>query len=291
MSDQTNSSVRRNSWHSYIPSEQELDKLAEPDGPRSGSSLGIDSDHSVDGSDIEVWETDDDEETKAETAKKSVRIAGVEGTKGPEARDPQTHDNTYSTPRSARDPPTTKATYSTPRSTKDSSPPAVHGDHTYSTPRSAWTSTNGTVTGGEATYSIPRSARDIHGNVPMYSTPTKAKVGLKGGAKSWRDESTETTLDSPKLSPVSNELSQDDSIAIDDDAKALIQIKLDEYRGKMMKYFQEKSEAQISVIEEKYQKQMAEVRRKYNNEASEKVSHLTTRIKDLENMLDVQTLV
>ena len=54
-SEKHNSAKRRNSWHSYISSEQELDKLALPDDPRSESSLGIDSDlYMTEESDIEM---------------------------------------------------------------------------------------------------------------------------------------------------------------------------------------------------------------------------------------------
>lgn len=241
---QTNASERRNSWHSYITSEQELDKLAEPDEPRSSSSLGVDSDHSVDGSDVETWEVEEEEERDVGTKLKSVRIAASLNT----VKSKELSVNEL--PESTRDDP--------------------EGDHAYS---------------------VPRSIRAPPPPMAIYSTPTKAKVGLKGGAKSWKEERAQTSLDSPKLSPVSNELSQEEATSIDDDAKTLIQKKIEEYREKMMQYFQEKSEAQISVIEEKYQKQMAEVRRKSNEEASEKMSHLATRIKDLESMLDVQTLV
>ncbi len=203
--DQTNSSQRRNSWHSYIPSEQELEKLAQPDEPRSGSSLGIDSDHSVDDSDIEPWGVEED------------------------AKETNQNEQSNAVP-------------------------------------------------------VP--------NGPVYSTPNKSREGLKGGAKSWDEEGEEkgNVVDSPQLSPINSDLGKDAS-SIDKDSKKLIHRKIDEYRGKMMKYFQEKSEAQISVIEEKYQQQIDEVRKKYDERASEKMTHLTTRIKDLENMLDVQTMV
>lgn len=213
--DQTNSSQRRNSWHSYIPSEKELEKLAQPDEPRSGSSLGVDSDHSVDDSDIEPWTEDEAREDELpESLREQARM-----------------ENGLS----------------------NNSSPAV----------------------------------------PIYSTPKKTREGLKGGAKSWQEEESQekdNVLESPQLSPVSSDLGKVPS-SIDKDAKEMIQSKIDEYREKMTKYFQEKSEAQISLIEEKYQKQIDEVRKKYNDEATEKVSHLTTRIKDLENMLDVQTMV
>ena len=214
--DQTNSSQRRNSWHSYIPSEQELEKLAQPDEPRSGSSLGIDSDHSVDDSDIEPWSEDETRENELpESLREQVRTAnGLSNNPSPA--------------------------------------------------------------------------------IPIYSTPKKAREGLKGGAKSWQEEESQekgNVFESPQLSPVSSDLGKDEPSSIDQDAKKMIQSKMDEYREKMTKYFQEKSEAQISLIEEKYQKQIDEVKKKYNDEATEKVSHLTTRIKDLENRLDVQTMV
>ena len=105
-------------------------------------------------------------------------------------------------------------------------------------------------------------------------------------------EENANVVDSPQLSPFNSDLGKEETTSsINKDAKKLIHRKIDEYRGKMMKYFQEKSEAQISLIEEKYQQQINEVRKKYDEQASEKMTHLTTRIKDLENMLDVQTMV
>lgn len=219
---QTNSSKRRNSWHSYIPSEQELDKLAQPDEPRSGSSMGIDSDHSVEGSDTE-FQTE--EWTESDTTRRNTFNGG----------------------------------YSSVDSGFNELPESMRGQQS----------------GQEQ---------------PIYSTPTKTKEGLKGGARSW-NEGTKEGIEFPHLSPVNGELSKDEVGAIDEESKKLIQHKIDEYRKKMMRYFQEKSEAQISIIEEKYQKQMDEVKRKYDEKATEKLSHLTTRIKGLENMLDVQTLV
>ena len=230
----TNLSERRNSWHSYISSEQELDKLAQPDSEFCGSSLGIDSDHSVEGSDVEVWREEEEEEGRGKgagtTAKKNVRIAD-------------------------------------PTSSPESNLNESMSDQ-----------------GNEG------GRREGEGH--LYSTPNnKPKVGLKGGDKSWRDNLMErNTQDVPKLSPISKDLDTEGT-AIDEGAKDLIQDKMDEYRAKMMQYFQEKSEAQICVIEDKYRTQMDEVRRKYSEEASEKMSHLTTRIKDLENRLEVQTLV
>ena len=224
----SNNSQRRNSWHSYITSDEELDRLALPDEPRSGSSLGVDSDHSAEGSDREDW---GEERVRNKSGKrKSVTIV--------EANNSTADSTLNELPESLRD---------------QSTRPATSGDG------------------------------------PVYSTPKKQKEGLKGGAKSWKEESEQ--INSPQLSPVSNDLSQDETSVIDDGAKELIQKKMEEYREKMMKYFQEKSEAQICVIEEKYQKQIDEVKKRYNDAASEKLSHLATRIKDLENMLDVQTLV
>lgn len=247
---------RRNSWHSYISSEQELDKLALPDEPRSGSSLGIDSDHSVEGSDAEDW--------------------GPEGEEG----EGEKHSNNGIKPSSEKK---KNVSIVEPHdSSADSSLnelPESLRDHQS---RSFTANSNGRTGNGAD-------------NGPHYSTPKKQKEGLKGGAKSWKEEESpprgNEQPEEPHLSPVNNELNKEEADSIDESAKKLIHHKMQEYRDKMMKYFQEKSEARICVIEEKYQKQIDEVRRKYNNQATEKLSHLTTRIKDLENMLDVQTLV
>ena len=63
---------RRNSWHSYISSEQELDKLALPDDPHSESSVDIDSDQYItEGSDREMEPGLSTEDTSA-TGKRKV---------------------------------------------------------------------------------------------------------------------------------------------------------------------------------------------------------------------------
>lgn len=239
----SNASQRRNSWHSYISSEQELDKLAQPDEPRSGSSMGIDSDHSVEGSDMEdCWEGAGQGEESREASPAS-RLPKPQGKKSVTIVD----------------------AVQSPQSTNELPESSLRGQS---------------------------STAGKRNNEPIYSTPRKQpKEGLKGGAASWKEEESEQLQESPQLSPVSSELSKEESSGIDDSAKELIQRKMEEYRAKMTKYFQEKSEAQICVLEEKYQKQIDEVKRKYDDAASEKLSHLTTRIKDLENMLDVQTLV
>ena len=108
--------------------------------------------------------------------------------------------------------------------------------------------------------------------------------GLKGGARSWREESDEH---SPRMSPVKEE---EVGESLTEDAKILIQEKTRQYREKMLKYFKEKSEAQIASIEKHYQAQMGEVERKCEERATERLVHLESRIKDLETML-VQTLV
>ena len=61
-----NATNRRNSWHSYMPSEQEMEELTQQvqegvglGGTRSGSSLGFDSDFSIDESDYEQDEQSD----------------------------------------------------------------------------------------------------------------------------------------------------------------------------------------------------------------------------------------
>ena len=51
------------------------------------------------------------------------------------------------------------------------------------------------------------------------------------------------------------------------------------------------SEAKIAAIERQYETSMTEVEKRYQSQATEKLSRLETRVKDLEKMLDVQTLV
>lgn len=231
----TYSSKRRNSWHSYISSEQELDKLALPDDPRSESSLGIDSDHyATEESDIEVEpmlpgeeeSTENDEQNMKENKKKS----------------------------------------------DSSSSKAYLND-------------------------LPESVRgevNQQPEGPIYAQPKKQKEGLKGGNRSWREGSKDKEIkkNTPQLPYANEDVSkEEDGPPIDDEAKRLIQKKIEEYRANMIQYFQERSEEQICTIEEKYLRQMDEMKKKYDRRASEKLSHLTSRIKDLESLLDVQTLV
>ena len=108
--------------------------------------------------------------------------------------------------------------------------------------------------------------------------------GLKGGGRSWKEDSDEH---SPRMSPVKEE---EVGESLTEDTKIFIQEKTRQYREKMLKYFKEKSEAQIASIEKHYQAQMGEVERKCEERATERLVHLESRIKDLETML-VQTLV
>lgn len=51
------------------------------------------------------------------------------------------------------------------------------------------------------------------------------------------------------------------------------------------------SEAKIAAIEEQYEAQMNEVENRYRSQATEKLYRLENRVKDLEKMLDISTLV
>ena len=123
-------------------------------------------------------------------------------------------------------------------------------------------------------------------NPPQQSTP-KPKLGLKGGTSSWQEERNESN--SPRMSPVRG--FYDDDVPPSEAAKALIHSKVRTHQGKMMTYFQEKAEAKISTIEAQYQRQMGEVERKCEQRATQQLTHLESRIKDLECRLEVQTLV
>jgi len=269
-SSHVNSSKRRNSWHSYISSEQELEKLALPDDPRSDSSLGIDSDHYItDDSDIEgesmLPEEEGNYNGSSNCSSRGIGSNEIDGN----------HSGS-------------KYYFSSPQesnmvSMNNHQQQPLQQNHVYAHPRKVH------VEGHSSHHHYHR-----HGHI--YKQPRRyPKEGLKGGDRSWRESSgeKETSGNVPHLPHMMNEdLGKDDeNIPIDDDAKKLIQKKIEEYRENMMQYFQEKSEAQICTIEERYLKQMDQMRRKYDQRASEKVSHLTNRIKDLENMLDVQTLV
>ena len=127
--------------------------------------------------------------------------------------------------------------------------------------------------------------RDPGQNPPQQSTP-KSKLGLKGGARSWQEELIESS--SPRMSPIKG--FYDDEIP-SEAAKVLIHEKVRTHQGKMVKYFREKSEAKISSIEKQYQQQIGEVERKYKQRATQQLTHLESRLKDLECRLDVQTLV
>ncbi len=260
-SDQTFSSQRRNSWHSYISSEDELDKLAQPDNPRSRSSLGVDSDQGLGISDAEEWNENEMAENRKKKKNKGVRIAR-------DAYD--IHDDSV-----------------------DSCLDELHEDSKQKQHQKQ---------------PLPLSLSPGRQEILAKPMRSKEEAGLKGGARSWKDESSPrpSSVDVPQLSPDHNELK--DETAVDRVAKELIQHKIEEYRHKMMKYFQEKSEAQITVIEEKYQKQIDEVRRKYCERAggvmavaspspspsssSSHHGHRTPRNScDESNSVDVQTLV
>ena len=51
------------------------------------------------------------------------------------------------------------------------------------------------------------------------------------------------------------------------------------------------SEAKIAAIECQYEAQMGEIEKRCKSQATEKLSRLENRVKDLEKLLDVETLV
>ncbi len=147
--------------------------------------------------------------------------------------------------------------------------------------------------GAEATRNLPGvlrnvrpSSHDLPPTPPHHSTP-QAREGLKGGARTWQDGSRST---SPRMSPIKG-FCEDEDESLTEEAKALIQERIREYREKMMQYFKERSEARIASIEKKYQSHMSEVERQCEAKASQKLGQLENRIKDLEHMLEVQTMV
>lgn len=218
---QRNTNTRRNSWHSCIPGNQDLDGLVAPE-VRSGSSQGFDSDFSVEGSDVE---SDIVPVNRVSRRKKAVQFS----LGGPDMYE---HDSSPGPPDVAK-------------------------------------------VGHQANSKL---AHSVH---------SKPKEGLKGGNGSWGDTSRDE--ESPRLSPLA-EL-DDEKALLSEEARTVIQKKIQQYREKMGKYFQEKSEAQIAVIEKQYLVHMDEFRRQCSEREEEKVNHLENRIKDLENLLEVQTLV
>ena len=135
------------------------------------------------------------------------------------------------------------------------------------------------------------SAKGHHANSKLShsSVPArKTKEGLKGGNGSWRELET-PDQESPRMSPLAD--IDDEKALLSEEAREVIQQKIRQYREKMGKYFQEKSEAQIAVIEKQYLVHMDEFKRQCSEREEEKVNHLESRIKDLENMLEVRTLV
>lgn len=224
---QRNSSKRRNSWHSCMADEEELDQFVDPDN-RSGSALGVDSDHSMEDSDIEPEWIEKQSKLLLQRANAPVE----------EQQEVAVH-------------PLAVELRGTP---SGATPPLDHDS-------------------GENT--------------------EKQKDGLKGGNRSWQEEAEER--ENPRMSPVKGFYDdKEDSLNTDGltgEAKTVIQRKMQECHRKMLKYFCEKSEAQIAQIEKQYQEQMGEVERQCNVRASEAMTHLKSRIKDLESMLDVQTLV
>lgn len=211
------SRVRRNSWHSTLSDEEELDKLVRNE-KRSGSLQRAESDCSIDESDLEP-----------DRRRSSRRV-----------RCDQVAPDTYGNKR------------------------------------------------GELPAELSRGhLRGPGQNPPQQSSTPKPKLGLKGGARSWREERNESN--SPRMSPVGGFYDDDD--APSEAAKALIQAKVRTHHGKMVTYIQEKAEAKIASIEDQYRRQMGEVERKCEQRATQQLTHLASRIKDLECRLEVQTLV
>ena len=109
------------------------------------------------------------------------------------------------------------------------------------------------------------------------------------------------TVDSTKESGKQNEQEPEDcsdyedmsgGCTIDKDSQDLVQLKVKEYRERMLQQFKEQSEAKVASIEREYKSQMKEVRQKRcNKTASEDAGHVENSIKDLESRLEVQTLV
>lgn len=215
-------SARRNSWHSSMAGNQDLDGLVLPE-VRSESSQGFDSDFSIEGSDAE-----------SDVGMVSKRKKGVQFSHG----GPDVYEC-------------------------DTSPGPP--DHAKSS-------------------SLPANSKLVHS-----ISSAKPKEGLKGGNGSWREGSQDHDQESPRLSPLA-EL-DDEKALLTDEARDVVKQRIQQYREKMGKYFQEKSEAQVAVIEKQYLVHMDEFRRQCSEREEEKVNHLESRIKDLENLLEVRTLV
>ena len=114
--------------------------------------------------------------------------------------------------------------------------------------------------------------------------------GLMGGMRTWEEETGNGAQASPRLPVVQDSVVQEDG-SLSPSAKSLIQQRVTEQRAKILHYFQQVSEAKIAAIERQYEAQMSEVEKRCQSQATEKMSVLETRVKDLEKMLDVETLV
>ena len=140
---------------------------------------------------------------------------------------------------------------------------------------------------------LPESPRDTSQSI--HSTPVKTTECLKGGTKNWSDEkgqvNSEPSSDKDAYDFDYEDMSGGTGHSVHKDSHLLVQQKVKDYRERMLKHFREKSEAQIAAIEREYQSQINEVQRKCQYNATEKVVRLQSRIKDLENRLEVQTLV
>ena len=113
--------------------------------------------------------------------------------------------------------------------------------------------------------------------------------GLKGGSPAALTHREEEQVMSPVMTFSEDEEEGDESLT--EDARQLIQLRIQEYRAKMTRHFTEKAEAKIAVIEEQYQKQMTEVKKKCEISNSEKFTLLESRIRELESAVRAQTLV
>ncbi len=152
--------------------------------------------------------------------------------------------------------------------------------------------------GAAASRNLPADLRNVRPSnrplppppIPHYSTP-RPQGGLKGGARLWHEGGgNEYQTPGPRMSPVKG-FCEDEDESLTEESKALIQDRIREYREKMVHYFKEKSELRIASIERKYQVHMSEVERQCEEKASQKLGQLEDRIKDLEHMLETQTMV
>ena len=147
--------------------------------------------------------------------------------------------------------------------------------------------------------SVPCTSRDLGtGKGETYSrrshqqeSPSQSHTShCMNGTRTWNEEEGNGARANPSLPTILPQIPIADG-SLSPVTKSVIRQRMEEQRANILKYFQQASEAKIAAIEHQYEVHMNAVEKQYQSEAVQQLSVLETRVKDLEKMLDVETLV